>query len=232
MFDIPMNLHCSQTSICHTWHRCGFDIPMNLHCSQTIDKFRCQGHQFDIPMNLHCSQTRHMRGWRANRFDIPMNLHCSQTQKHALPFLSGLIFLWIYTALKHGRETAFGGTGLIFLWIYTALKLTARIAMFNCSLIFLWIYTALKLDASGLSLVSVWYSYEFTLLSNYPLKLPCRYKFDIPMNLHCSQTSQTRLWQRQRLIFLWIYTALKHHSWWFVKNSVWYSYEFTLLSNE
>ena len=34
-----------------------FDIPMNLHCSQTQSDPAPQSKMFDIPMNLHCSQT-------------------------------------------------------------------------------------------------------------------------------------------------------------------------------
>ena len=59
-----------------------FDIPMNLHCSQTPITLISMMSRFDIPMNLHCSQTHCRAKELIQKFDIPMNLHCSQTSNH------------------------------------------------------------------------------------------------------------------------------------------------------
>ena len=69
-----------------------FDIPMNLHCSQTKWIIGGKHEMFDIPMNLHCSQTGALVVATVFVFDIPMNLHCSQT----LPFYQGLSLCLIF----------------------------------------------------------------------------------------------------------------------------------------
>ena len=56
-FDIPINLHYSQTLITTDGTAYVFDIPMNLHYSQTCCTFCLCNDVFDIPMNLHYSQT-------------------------------------------------------------------------------------------------------------------------------------------------------------------------------
>ena len=144
---------------------------MNLHCSQTFSQIRLPFLSFDIPMNLHCSQTP----------------YCRATMKNSLIFLwiytalkphgigsgggSGLIFLWIYTALKQLNKLYDASLRLIFLWIYTALKQTTFPCLRDSCLIFLWIYTALKQLNKLYDASLVWYSYEFTLLSNPRVKL-------------------------------------------------------------
>ena len=61
----------------------GFDIPMNLHYSQTEETEVMVWTVFDIPMNLHYSQTTLDVSICLPRFDIPMNLHYSQTYMHS-----------------------------------------------------------------------------------------------------------------------------------------------------
>ena len=132
-------------------------------------------------------------------FDIPMNLHCSQTLYATLLAHCGLIFLWIYTALKLILHPIRTHLCLIFLWIYTALKLFTRSKLVK-EVWYSYEFTLLSnmLPATCVA-ISVWYSYEFTLLSNM-FCWNCGQKlFDIPMNLHCSQTQK---------IFI-------HHAWWF-----------------
>ena len=139
---------------------------MNLHCSQTKISRMIHGMVFDIPMNLHCSQTLQGKYLLRRLFDIPMNLHCSQTLWHDLENERRLIFLWIYTALK----LAVIALAAILVWYsYEFTLLSNRFLLFGFP-------------------ISVWYSYEFTLLSNNSFNQPSFHLFDIPMNLHCSQT--------------------------------------------
>ena len=186
-----------------------FDIPMNLHYSQTHHAPGACAPWFDIPMNLHYSQTGRFLSDSALMFDIPMNLHYSQTTSPFCPVHLSLIFLWIYTTLK---------------------PICRSISNRQC-LIFLWIYTTLKLHTRATATAKVWYSYEFTLLSNkkngirifYAFDIPMNlhysqtnmkfmrniHLFDIPMNLHYSQTHRFMTYISMSLIFLWIYTTLK-----------------------
>ena len=116
---------------------------MNLHCSQTIAFANAPSnvwysYEFTLLSNTKFFVYAHAQ------FDIPMNLHCSQTCWLFCVLLIGLIFLWIYTALKQSDCLITAIHCLIFLWIYTALKHKSNGNYSIDSFIFLWIYTALK----------------------------------------------------------------------------------------
>ena len=100
-----------------------FNIPMNLHCSQTGISRADVSVSFNIPMNLHCSQTRITEHNYHPSFNIPMNLHCSQTDSTVNTRCGSLISLWIYIALKLYQCSTSVKFRLISLWIYIALKL-------------------------------------------------------------------------------------------------------------
>ena len=204
-----MNLHCSQTNntsslLTLVWYSYEFTLLSNKGCRCFSSLAVWYSYEFTLLSNITTVKIN------AARFDIPMNLHCSQTILPFSPIFLSLIFLWIYTALKLSVNSWDERLRLIFLWIYTALKLWGKRRSPGRSLIFLWIYTALKRVSASHKAGSVWYSYEFTLLSNR--NTDSRYK-------------------RQSLIFLWIYTALKQDHDTDDQIKVWYSYEFTLLSN-
>ena len=96
---------------------------------------------------------------------------------------------------------------------------------------YLWIYTTLKLSSS-VSLISIcFFTYEFTLLSNWQLVCGKSRKVFLPMNLHYSQT----VWGVRRSIrqffYLWIYTTLKLSRAALPPPTGFFTYEFTLLSN-
>ena len=118
-----------------------------------------------------------------------MNLHYSQTIHASYQNCTSLIFLWIYTTLKLCKFSACDHCSLIFLWIYTTLKLWWKMTFPTNCLIFLWIYTTLKPSCWANNDDTVWYSYEFTLLSNCLYQSSVQFLFDIPMNLHYSQTA-------------------------------------------
>ena len=139
---------------------------MNLHYSQTIYMRGACAPQFDIPMNLHYSQTRKKYMWQKRGFDIPMNLHYSQTYLTAETISKCLIFLWIYTTLKQACKRFLQ----VVVWYSYEFTLLSNI-----------------IDSWQFSDI-VWYSYEFTLLSNFGTDKETVEGFDIPMNLHYSQT--------------------------------------------
>ena len=99
--------------------------------------------------------------------------------------------LWIYTALKliSGKVAILHRFNT--LWIYTALKLSfsliCSLPCFNT----LWIYTALKRRASTSNGFLVSIPSEFTLLSNLFIDFGSHFRFQYPLNLHCSQTLYT-----------------------------------------
>ena len=164
-----------------------FDSPTNLHCSQTCHKLQIWKLLFDSPTNLHCSQTvkKHFSTWKW--FDSPTNLHCSQTAFNISFTVLCLIPLRICTALKQKKSTTDS------MW----------------SLIPLRICTALKQTYGNESIGTVWFPYEFALLSNISLQCSWKIMFDSPTNLHCSQTPLCTFGIMLSLIPLRICTALK-----------------------
>ena len=165
---------------------------------------------FDIPMNLHYSQTIHFFRQVNRRFDIPMNLHYSQTLALYAPHEPRLIFLWIYTTLKHGwsfssrsrvwysyKFTLLSNTDYhwrysLCVWYsyeFTLLSNLLHVLPVQRCVWYSYEFTLLSnLFWHSVQYTLVWYSYEFTLLSNVTTDEEEFGEFDIPMNLHYSQT--------------------------------------------
>ena len=160
-FTLLSNLPCVVFYIGEVWYSYEFTLLSNKKNGIRIF------YAFDIPMNLHYSQTNMKFMRNIHLFDIPMNLHYSQTHRFMTYISMSLIFLWIYTTLKLWSLHKDDCHGLIFLWIYTTLKHYFYLPDTKRCLIFLWIYTTLKLVCHSDDVICVWYSYEFTLLSNF-----------------------------------------------------------------
>ena len=192
-----------------------FVSPTNLHCSQTKVWFFNGLIKFVSPTNLHCSQTTRGKRFFTRVFVSPTNLHCSQTPAQRIGVPVSLFPLRIYTALKQGLKRSISANCLFPLRIYTALKHTSVITSLIKCLFPLRIYTALKHYPTKLKLrsglfplriytalkrglhptdtVSVCFPYEFTLLSNSLTETLLTIWFVSPTNLHCSQTSNLKL---------------------------------------
>ena len=157
-FDIPMNLHCSQTVVnaCHI--RGLFDIPMNLHCSQTQFITLCNMRSL---ISLWLYTALKLSDILIIRFHCLISLWIYTALKLVYQFTNSferLISLWIYTALKPSKTNFAKSFSLISLWIYTALKLQSYDFSRSVSLISLWIYTALKRRTVIHVFARVWYT--------------------------------------------------------------------------
>ena len=149
---------------------------------------------FQYPLNLHCSQTKCKSTRFSGRFQYPLNLHCSQTNSQnnltPNPFQ--------YPLNLHCSQTT---------W-----NLLLEFQCFNT----LWIYTALKQVITRKTPFIVSIPSEFTLLSNRKFRTDWQFRFQYPLNLHCSQTILNQFMFCPSFNTLWIYTALKHNEFAFI----------------
>ncbi len=163
------------------------------------------------------------------------------------------MILFFYTALKPRHSPNHCQGCLMILFFYTALKPSICIKGVCASLMILFFYTALKRRLKHKGSKSVWWSFSFTLLSNAYDGGCHNFKFDDPFLLHCSQTNCH--WQECEgglmilffytalkpavpiflnffcLMILFFYTALKLNDRGRFFIWVWWSFSFTLLSN-
>ena len=209
MFQYPLNLHCSQTSIGSVSKLYRFQYPLNLHCSQTMyDDFTFLKSfntlwiytalkQSHIIKNIIVVSIPSEFTLLSNYIDYvpilflfqyPLNLHCSQTHASA----SRLSPKFQYPLNLHCSQT----------------KCT------QCSDAFQFQYP-LNLHCSQ---------------TNRRLRF-YEQAFQYPLNLHCSQTNINSSASFSSFNTLWIYTALKQCLILQVQNSVSIPSEFTLLSN-
>ena len=188
-------------------------------------------------------------------FQYPLNLHCSQTVFNSTSAELRFNTLWIYTALKHWVVRR-GGRLVSIPSEFTLLSNAVNIVMANNCVSIPSEFTLLSnretimIDGLSVSIPS-----EFTLLSNISLVHFLLFKFQYPLNLHCSQTlsddiidgyrvsipSEFTLLSNQRSCVghcaisfntLWIYTALKQRWQRAFCHRVSIPSEFTLLSNK